>query len=189
MVGWHHWLNGHVFEQALGVGSWQGILVCCNPWGCKKLNPTEQLNWLIGLSLLSSKEQASFNFVDAVTIHNDFGARENKICHEVMGLLGFPCGSAGKEPACNVENLGSILGLGRSPPLHYPLQYFGLENSMDCIAHGVAKRHNWVTFTSPQGNCMPRSLFFFFLYNLSFLNVEFQATFFTLLFHPHQTAL
>ena len=81
MIGWHYWLDGHAFEQALGVGSGQGNLACCSPWGCKELDPTEQLNWLIGLSLLSSKEQASFNFVDAVTIHNDFGAQENKICH------------------------------------------------------------------------------------------------------------
>ena len=56
-------------------------------------------------------------------------------------LLGFPCGSAGKEPACNVENLGLIPGLGRSPGEGegYPLQYSGLENSMDCTVHGVAK--------------------------------------------------
>ena len=45
-VGWHHWLNGHEFEQALGVGDGQGSLVCCSPWGCKDLGMTEQLNWL-----------------------------------------------------------------------------------------------------------------------------------------------
>ena len=44
MVGWHHRLNGHEFEQALGVGDGQGSLVCCNPWGCKELVTTEQLN-------------------------------------------------------------------------------------------------------------------------------------------------
>ena len=56
-------------------------------------------------------------------------------------FLGFPCGSAGKESACNVGDLSSIPGLGRSPVegKGYPLQYFGLENSMDCIAHGVTK--------------------------------------------------
>ena len=54
---------------------------------------------------------------------------------------GFPCGSARKESACNVGDLGSIPGLGRSPGEEkgYPHQYSGLENSMDCIAHGVAK--------------------------------------------------
>ena len=44
MVGWHHWLNGHEFEQALGDGDRQGSLACCSPWGCKDLAITEQLN-------------------------------------------------------------------------------------------------------------------------------------------------
>ena len=56
-------------------------------------------------------------------------------------FLGFPCGSAGKESACNEEDLGLIPGLGRSPGegKGCPLQYSGLENSMACIVHGVAK--------------------------------------------------
>ena len=44
MVGWHHRLNGHEFELALGVGDGQGRLSCCNPWGCKELDMTERLN-------------------------------------------------------------------------------------------------------------------------------------------------
>ena len=44
MVGWHHQLDGHEFEQALGVGDGQGSLACCNPWGCKESDMTEQLN-------------------------------------------------------------------------------------------------------------------------------------------------
>ena len=56
-------------------------------------------------------------------------------------FMGFPGVSAGKESACNVEDLGSIPGLGRSPGERkgYPSQYSGLENSMDCIDHGVTK--------------------------------------------------
>ena len=56
-------------------------------------------------------------------------------------FLGFPCGSVGKESACNVGDLGLIPGLGRSPGegKGYPLQYYGLENSMNCIVHGVTK--------------------------------------------------
>ena len=56
-------------------------------------------------------------------------------------FLGFPCGSAGKESAYNARDLGSVPGLGRTPGegKGYPLQYSGLENSMDCIVHGVAK--------------------------------------------------
>ena len=45
MVGWRHRLNGHEFEQALGVGDEQGSLVCCSPWGRKELGMTERLNW------------------------------------------------------------------------------------------------------------------------------------------------
>ena len=54
--------------------------------------------------------------------------------------MGFPGGSDGKESACNAGDLGSVPGLGRSPGEGngYPLQYC-LENSMDCIVHGVAK--------------------------------------------------
>ena len=48
MVGWHHWLDGHEFEQALGVGDDQGGLVCCSPWGLKELDTTEWLNWMWG---------------------------------------------------------------------------------------------------------------------------------------------
>ena len=54
---------------------------------------------------------------------------------------GFHCGSAGKESACSAGDLDSIPGLGRSPGegKGYPLQYFDLESSMDCIVQGVPK--------------------------------------------------
>ena len=52
MVGWHHWLNGHEFEQALGVVDWQGCLACCCPWGRKELDMTEQLNWTDDIDML-----------------------------------------------------------------------------------------------------------------------------------------
>ena len=44
MVGWHHQLDGHEFEQALGVGDGQGGLACCSPLGHKELDMAEQLN-------------------------------------------------------------------------------------------------------------------------------------------------
>ena len=44
MVGWHHWLHKHEFEQALGDGEEQGSLVCCNPWGHRESGMTERLN-------------------------------------------------------------------------------------------------------------------------------------------------
>ena len=58
-----------------------------------------------------------------------------------MILFGFPGGSTSKESACNAGDQGLIPGLGRSPGERkgYPCQYSGLENSMDCIVHWVAK--------------------------------------------------
>ena len=60
---------------------------------------------------------------------------------EKKEIEGFPGGSEVKESACNAGDLGSIPGLGRSPGegKGYPVQDSGLENSMDCIDHGVAK--------------------------------------------------
>ena len=56
-------------------------------------------------------------------------------------ILGLPCGSAGKQSSCNAGDLNLIPGLGRSPGegKGYPLQYSGLENSMDYTVHEVAK--------------------------------------------------
>ena len=45
MVGWHHWLDGHEFEQAWGVGDGQGSLSCYSPWDHKESDTTERLNW------------------------------------------------------------------------------------------------------------------------------------------------
>ena len=65
-------------------------------------------------------------------------------CDLILEILNFPCGSGGKESACNTVNLGSAPGLGRSPGERkgYPLQYSGLKNSMNCMVHGVAK--SWI---------------------------------------------
>ena len=46
MVGWHHQLNGHEFDQTPGVGDGQGSLACCSPWGRKESDATEQLTEL-----------------------------------------------------------------------------------------------------------------------------------------------
>ena len=67
--------------------------------------------------------------------------------------MGFPGGSAGKESACNVGDLGLIPGLGKSPGEGngYPLQYSGLENSITIKFMGWQRvRHDWVTFTPLQ---------------------------------------
>ena len=51
MAGWHHWLNGHEFEWTPGVGDGQGGLACCNSWGRKELDTTEQLSWTDGIDI------------------------------------------------------------------------------------------------------------------------------------------
>ena len=68
-------------------------------------------------------------------------------------IEGLPGGSDGKESTCNVGDLDLIPGLGRSPGEgnHYPLQYSGLENSMDCIVHGVTKSQTRLSIFHFQG--------------------------------------
>ena len=68
-------------------------------------------------------------------------ASEDRYLSFYLHNMGFPCGSADKESACNVGDLGLITELGRSlgEGKGYLLQYLGLENSMDCVFHGVAK--------------------------------------------------
>ena len=51
MVGWHHWLDGHEFEQALGVGDGQGSLILYSPWGLKELDMSEPVKLLISWTL------------------------------------------------------------------------------------------------------------------------------------------
>ena len=61
MVGWHHWFDGHEFEQALGVGDGQGGLACCSPWGHKESDMTEWLNWTDVTICSSQKKCFSFS--------------------------------------------------------------------------------------------------------------------------------
>ena len=56
MVGWHHQLNGHEFEQPPGVDEGQGSLACCSPWGHKESDMTEWLNWTDRWKKMRQKE-------------------------------------------------------------------------------------------------------------------------------------
>ena len=80
-------------------------------------------------------------------------------------FLGFPCGSAGKQSACNARDLRLIPELGRCPGKGkgYPLKYSGLENSMDCIVHGIVKSQTQLSdfhFTSSSSFCCAEAFFF-----------------------------
>ena len=76
----------------------------------------------------------------------EFRKQKNYTEYLWLSYIWGACGSAGKESVCNVGDLGSVPGLGRSPGEgnSYTLQYSGLENSMDCIVHGVTKFIKWL---------------------------------------------
>ena len=76
--------------------------------------------------------------------------------------MGFPDSSVGKESTCNAGDPGLIPGLGRSPGegKGYPLQYSGLENSMDCIVHGVTKSRTRLSDFHFMINIRPPSVIF-----------------------------
>ena len=67
MAGWHHKLDRHEFEWTSGVGDVQGGLACCDSWGCKELDTTEQLNWTESqaLSRGEAKDSALLSSRDA----------------------------------------------------------------------------------------------------------------------------
>ena len=93
---------------------------------------------LVGVFLSCAK---FFSFIRSRKIH----WRIDRLATPVF--LGFPCGSAPEESVCSVGDVGVIPGLQRSPGAGkgYPLQYSGLENSMDCVVHGVAKSRTRVS--------------------------------------------
>ena len=67
MVGWHHWLDRHEFEQAPGVGDGQGGLACCSPWGHKESDVTEWLNWT-ELDFFYQNSKPRDNFLSKIII-------------------------------------------------------------------------------------------------------------------------
>ena len=79
------WLGGITNLMDLSLRMlWELVMgreACCRSWGHKESAMTEQLNWTEVCHSLSFKEQTSFDFMAAVTIHSDFGAQENQVCH------------------------------------------------------------------------------------------------------------
>ena len=145
MTGWHHQLNGHEFEPALGDGEGQGSLVWCSPWGRKALDMTEWLN-----------SNNSFKKLDSTICY----LQEILFKHKNTSILkptgwkryaiwisnGFPGGIMVKNLPAIAGNAGSITGSGRTPGggngslFQYPCQ----ENPMDrgawqAAVYGLAK--------------------------------------------------
>ena len=69
-VGWHHQLDGHELDQALGIGDGQGSLACCSSWGHKESDMTEWLNWTLKMTYLikSYKEKILISWIAFTTI-------------------------------------------------------------------------------------------------------------------------
>ena len=80
IVGWQHWLDGHEFEQAPGVGDGQGGLACCCPWGPKESDMTKGLNWTTGCKGILQKH----------TYKKDSGPSSNWKNHWKIASY-FPC--------------------------------------------------------------------------------------------------
>ena len=133
-----------LFFSHCGILHWV-ICKCwtiCHPWD------KYHLRWSVGFDVtiavvLGWYKSCPYKMVTLKykCVYSDFSTNQ-----------GPPGGSAGKESTCNVGNLGSIPGLGRSPGegKSYPLQYSGLENCMDCTVHGVTKSCTWLSdFHSP----------------------------------------
>ena len=84
MVGWHHRLNGHEFDQAQGIGDGKGSLACCSPWFCKKSDTTKQLNCTINQANPSTYMilWSLLDFVSQLAAKN-----QNKLCPGVCHIL------------------------------------------------------------------------------------------------------
>ena len=130
-------------------------LVGCSPWGRSSLIQLSNFTFTFHFHALE-KEMTTHSSVLAWRIPGTGepgglpSMGSHRVGHDwsdlaaaagISSLVGFPCGSVDKESACNAGDLGSVPGLGRSPGewKGYPLQYSGLENSIDCIVHEVRK--------------------------------------------------
>ena len=95
MVGWHHWLNGHEFEQAPGVGDGQGSLACCSPWGHKELDTTEQVNWTMEKYPILSKHLNEFSHSEHASPNSELGHPVSQKPHQdLLPVTAPPLGSS-----------------------------------------------------------------------------------------------
>ena len=134
---WSQWV-GHNWSN-WAPASLPALLFALRGWPLRTASPRLSLDLGFGLGWADIR-------------HQHYAGRWKQRDVRVLIILlpsevGFPCGSAGKESICNAGDLSSIPGLGRSPGegKGYPLQYSGLENSMDCIVHGVTKSRTWLS--------------------------------------------
>ena len=142
MVGWHHQLNGHEFEQAPGVGDGQGGLACCSPRGCKESDTTERMNTATTWSVMSDFLRPCGLQPTRLLCPWDSPGKDT-------GWSGLPFPSSEDPPDPGIKPLALVddlftasLSFGEGNGT--PLQYSCLENPMDggawwAAVHGVAK--------------------------------------------------
>ena len=113
------------------------------------LSFTSCLTWLRGFPDSSVGRESVYNVGDPGLISGSGRSTGERERLPTPVFSGFPCGSVGKESACNVGDLGLIPGLGRSPGegKGYPLQYSGLENSMDPWGCQESDMTEWLSLT------------------------------------------
>ena len=109
--------------------------------GMNEVEPLLITSKLSESSQHSENISRAFSVTCSVTANNVTKSKEREKPSAFIISPGFPDSSVGKESSCNAGDLGLIPGLGRSPGegKGYPLQYSGLENSMDYTVHGIAK--------------------------------------------------
>ena len=121
--------NGYSAQASAKTGR-NLLSICRDAWICT-------YGHLLALRMMMVEDHQT-EMRELISTASSEGSRLINRCLQFLVFMygkGFPYGSAGKEPVWNARHLGSIPGEGNG----YPPQYFGLENSMDCIVHGVAK--------------------------------------------------
>ena len=128
------------FEKTLMLGKIEGV----------RRRGRQRTRWLDGITNsmdmgLGGLREWWWTTQGGLVCCGSLGCKKSQTC--LRDWTELNCGSSGKESACNVGDLGSIPGLGRSlgEGKGYPLQYFGLENSLDCIVHVVSKSQTWLS--------------------------------------------
>ena len=119
MVGWRHRLDGHGFEQALGVGNGQGSLVRCSPWGCKESDTNELLNW------------ADFSFFFALF---KFSQCFVGFCHTTMGIS-----------LNDTFNSPFLSFLSSMLPTFIPFGHHGVPDWAPCVIHQLLTSYLFYT--------------------------------------------